>query len=312
MQHTMSACGRGSPGPFRRHRAASRSGETPSPRPRNALAPGLAPGRRLTLNAKVALTVAGAFSVLMACFVAVLLPLQQHQRERVRQRDERLVATLREKYERDLVYDILSQNRESLALDAAAFCRQPGLLWITVQAKGMTLSGTADADSKRRLLEGVPEVDPADGAALMIGERGAAGLVAADGRASALPDIPPERLAPWSVGTVHEPSGRFHEIRWPTGVAALHSDTPLMAADQVFGRLHVVYSLAEVERAERRPTTALPRRWPPWAGSSASRGSTRSCAGTPSSRTRRSASPRRISRKAWPSSTAGSKSRTGQ
>ena len=48
----------------------------------------------------------------------------------------------------------------------------------------------------------------------------------------------------------------------------------------------------------------------PRRSSSASRASTPSCAGTPSSPTRRSSSPRRSSTRGWRSSTAGSRSRT--
>src|SRR5260370_39228466 len=84
--------------------------------------------RDLSLNWNVALTVTAAVSGIMIIFLLVFVPFQRQQRTRLLSRDQRLLSVLREKYTRDLISDVLSENQHSLAADIADFARQPKIL----------------------------------------------------------------------------------------------------------------------------------------------------------------------------------------
>src|SRR5207253_1965622 len=82
--------------------------------------------------------------------------------------------------------------------------------------------------------------------AVMIGEGGIAVLVGDGGRAEPVPQrIPMARLP-----ALEDARGApvFQELPWPGG-SALHHHADLKAAEDVFGRLHVVYSLAELRHS---------------------------------------------------------------
>jgi len=209
--------------------------------------------RGLSLNAKVGLAVTGVFAVILAAFIAALIPFQRAERRRALDRDQRLIEVLRTKYERDLVYDLLSQNRESLVVDLADLARQPGIVWVAVEASRLSVSGTSDPALVTSLLaEAAPPAG--DGRpALMLGEGGAA-LVSEGGRALPIEGPVATDRVPAIHGTPGEHGASLHEVDWPGG-GALHYQSDLQAADDVFGRLHIVTSLADLQRAEARTRT---------------------------------------------------------
>jgi two-component system nitrogen regulation sensor histidine kinase NtrY len=202
--------------------------------------------RDLTLRGKLTLTLAAVFGLVVAAFLLVLLPLQAQQRVRLLEQDERLLATLREKYHRDLIYDVVSENRESLAIDLAELARQPGIVWARLEADQQDVSATGEP----RLIQGlVPEaaaLDLAQAPVLVVQQDGGARLLGAGGRPLAQGlRVAVERLPrfPAAAGVP------FRQATW-NGDLVLRSVAPLTAADEVYGRLHIVYSLAELERAE--------------------------------------------------------------
>ena len=73
------------------------------------------------------------------------------QRQRLLDQDQRLLSTLRRNYEREFIYDLLSRNRESLAVHLADLAGQEGILWARVEAGGLDLGATADPATIRRL-----------------------------------------------------------------------------------------------------------------------------------------------------------------
>ena len=101
------------------------------------------PLRDLTLNWKVGLTLTVAFAAIAVLFLLVLIPFQREQRQRILDRDQRLLSILREKYQRDLIYDVLSENTESLAVDLADLAAQPGIVWVRLSDRDLKLAATA-------------------------------------------------------------------------------------------------------------------------------------------------------------------------
>src|SRR6185436_5794933 len=125
-------------------------------RPVRDQARGLAGRRRMTaqlgLKGKVGATLAAAFAALIGTFLLLLLPLERQQRRRLEERDHRLLSTLKEKYQRDLIYDILSENEESLAANLSDLALQPGIVWVRLEAPGRVWDVTGDRGLMGRLL----------------------------------------------------------------------------------------------------------------------------------------------------------------
>jgi len=106
----------------------------------------------LSLKWKTGLTVALALATLLSVFLLLLLPFERQQHRRLLEREQRLLATLREKYERDIIYDILSETEESLALTLAALCREPGIVWARLDHDRRQLLVTADETLAQALI----------------------------------------------------------------------------------------------------------------------------------------------------------------
>ena len=213
--------------------------------------------RDLSLKWKVTLTLAVAFVSIVTVFLLALVPFETDQRLRLLDRDQRLVSILREKYQRDLIYDVLSENEASLAANLADLARQPGVLWARVAAGGLELSASAD----RRLLEGalapqgLPSPPAPEELVLLVGADGRASVIGPGGRpvvaGLAASDMKLPLLGPSPPGPAH-----FEEIAWG-GELALRHGAELRAAEEVFGRLDLVYSLAELRRSESLTRTIL-------------------------------------------------------
>lgn len=208
--------------------------------------------RDLRLEGKVALLLATVFVAIVAVFLGVLLGVQREQRLRLLDHDRRLISTLREKYDRDFIYDALSRNDESLAVDAADLARQPGIVWIRVEQNGTSLMATADPAAIRRVLKGDHEELP-EGVVLLVREEGGELVGSGGRRLAARVSVIRERLPAWHGGTN---DGSFTEISWG-GARTLYSVAALRAADEVYGRLHILYSLAELGRGEARTRTVF-------------------------------------------------------
>jgi signal transduction histidine kinase len=202
----------------------------------------------LSLNAKVTLTLVAAFVSIVAAFLSFLVPFLAEQRASLLERDKRLLSTLRDSHERDFIYDLLSENEESLAVHLADLAGQRGLLWARVEADGIDLAATADRESIRDLLgdEAAPfAAEPT--LALLVRANGEADLVGAGGRPllraravprEGLPVWKPPASEPWS-----------EDILW-NGRSVLYFGSKLAAAGEPFGRLHLLYSLADVQRSQ--------------------------------------------------------------
>jgi two-component system nitrogen regulation sensor histidine kinase NtrY len=202
----------------------------------------------LRLNAKVTLTLVAVFASIVAAFFVFLVPFLREQRASLLEKDKRLLSTLRESYERDFIYDLLSENEESLAAHLADLARQRGLLWARVESEDVDLAATADRATMRRLLGDDARASEAEAsAALLVRRDGRADLVGSGGRPPlSTHRVAPEALPTWTAARKGAP---FEELRG-NGRAVLSFVTELAAADEPFGRLHMVYSLAELERSE--------------------------------------------------------------
>jgi hypothetical protein len=88
--------------------------------------------RDLSLHAKVTLTLTVVFASIVAAFLVFLVPFLREQRESLIEKDERLLSTLRESYAREFIYDLISENEESLAAHLGDLAAQRGLLWVRV------------------------------------------------------------------------------------------------------------------------------------------------------------------------------------
>ena len=203
--------------------------------------------RDLSLKAKVTLTLAAVFLAIGAGFLFFLLPFLRVQQERLLEKDKRLLTTLRNNYERDFIYDLLSENEESLGIHLADLAGQEGVLWARIEAPDADLGATADRRSLRRLLgEAVTPFEDEKTLVLLVRRDERADLVGAGGR-PLLPGqvVLSDALPPWSRAV----ATGFERTRWG-GQPVLHFVAELRAADQPFGRLHVLYSLAHIERSE--------------------------------------------------------------
>jgi len=212
--------------------------------------------RDLRLNAKVTLTLTVVFALVVAAFLMLLVPFLREQRASLIEKDKRLLSTLRAGYERDFIYDLLSENADSLSVHLADLAAQPGLLWARLEAEGVDLAATADPRAIRELLgDDAAPFAAEPGLVLLVRKDGEGLLVGAGGRALlskrglVTESLPVLRGAP---GT--EPV--FEEVRFGGG-RALSLATRLAAADEPFGRLHLLYSLAELDRREALTRTLV-------------------------------------------------------
>ena len=108
--------------------------------------------RDLSLRGKVTLTLTAVFTGSVAVLLLALIPILGEQRQRLLEQDRRLLTTLRRNYERDFIYDLLSENRESLAQHLADLAGQEGIVWARIEADEIDLGATASASAIRRLL----------------------------------------------------------------------------------------------------------------------------------------------------------------
>jgi PAS domain S-box-containing protein len=202
----------------------------------------------LSLRAKVTLTLLGVFAASAALLVLVLVPLLREQRERLLDQDRRLLTTLRHNYERNFIYDLLGGNRDSLAAHLADLAGQEGIVWARIEGPGLDLAATADAAAIRRLLG--PEAAPflaEPGLALLLEEDGSTRLVGRGGR-PLLEGRRVEREAT-PASAVRPSADAFSETTWG-GERVLALAATLSAAGESFGRLHLLYSLAPLQRSE--------------------------------------------------------------
>ena len=112
----------------------------------------------LSLRGKVALALALVFLGSLGVLLLVLSPVLGEQRQRLLEQDRHLLSTLRRNYEREFVYDLLSRNRESLAVHLADLASQEGLLWARIQSGDLDLGASADRAVVLRLIG--PDAEP--------------------------------------------------------------------------------------------------------------------------------------------------------
>ena len=205
--------------------------------------------RDLSLRGKVTLTLAAVFTGSAAVLLLALVPILGEQRQRLVEQDRRLLTTLRRNHERAFIYDLLSENRESLAVHLQDLAGQEGIVWTRIEADGLDLGATASLSAIRRLLgdEAQPLLDE-PGVVLFVDRQGRAELVGVGGR-PLLADLRVPREAARPAQGAEPGDDEFRETTWG-GERVLALSATLSAAGQPFGRLHLFYSLAPLERSE--------------------------------------------------------------
>jgi PAS domain S-box-containing protein len=206
--------------------------------------------RDLSLRGKVTLTLAAVFTGSVVVLLLALIPILREQRERLMEQDRRLLTTLRRNYERYFIYDLLAENRDSLAVQLGALVGQEGVVWARIEAEGLDLGATADPGAIRRLLgeDAGPFLDePA--LFLLVDQDGRAELVGAGGR-TLLPDLRVRREAAPPGEGAEEAGDQFRETSWGGQPVLALTSSLSVAGLRPFGRLHLFYSLAPLERSE--------------------------------------------------------------
>jgi PAS domain S-box-containing protein len=202
----------------------------------------------LSLNAKVTVTLVAAFVSIVGAFLLFMVPFLAEQRASLLEKDQRLLATLRDSHERDFIYDLLSENEESLAAHLVDLAGQRGLLWARVESDGIDLAATADREVINELLgeegaafAGEPTL------ALLVRASGEADLVGSGGK----PLLKARRVAREALPAWKPASSeaRFEDILWHER-PVLYFVSKLAAAGEPFGRLHLLYSLADLQRSQ--------------------------------------------------------------
>jgi PAS domain S-box-containing protein len=206
--------------------------------------------RDLSLRGKVALALATVFVFSATALLAALLPVLAEQRQRLLEQDRRLLSTLRRAYEREFIYDQLQANRESLAVHLADLAGQEGILWARVEAGDLDLGATADGPTILRMAgaDAAPFAGKA-GVVLLVDRDGEADLVGPGGRPLlAGRSVQREEARPAGGGP---PPGQdeFREAVF-AGQRVLALVATLSAAGEPYGRLHLLKSLAPLERSE--------------------------------------------------------------
>jgi len=211
----------------------------------------------LSLRGKVALALALVFLGSLGVLLLVLSPVLGEQRQRLLEQDRRLLSTLRRNYEREFVYDLLSRNRESLAVHLADLASQEGLLWARIQSGDLDLGASADRAVVLRLIG--PDAEPyvgRPGVVLLVDRDGEADLVGPGGR----PLLQGRRAAreePRAEGSGPAPGqDDFRETAFGD-VHVLSLAATLQAAGEPYGRLHLLKSLQPLERSERLTRSLL-------------------------------------------------------
>ena len=207
--------------------------------------------RDLSLRRKVTLTLAAVFLFSVGALLLVLVPVLARQRQRFLDQDKRLLSTLRRNYERDFIYDLLSRNRESLALHLGGLAGQEGILWTRVEAGDLDLGATADPGVVRRLVGSDAEAYLGKpGVVLLVNRDGEADLVGPGGR-PLLPGRHVEREETRPAGGAPAPGpDEFREAVFG-GQRVLALVATLSAAGEPYGRLHLLKSLAPLEQSQR-------------------------------------------------------------
>ncbi|MGE5125631.1 MAG: ATP-binding protein [Betaproteobacteria bacterium] len=206
--------------------------------------------RDLSLRGKVTLTLALVFAGSVAALLTALAPVLGEQRQRLLDQDKRLLSTLRRNNERYFIYDQLFHSRDSLAVHLEDLAGQEGILWARVEAPELDLGATADPATIRRLMG--DEAEPylgQPGVVLLVDQDGEADLVGPGGRQLlAGRQVRREEVRPSSV-----PGPGQDDFREATfaGQRVLALTSTLAAAGELYGRLHIVKSLAPLERGER-------------------------------------------------------------
>ena len=205
--------------------------------------------RELSLRGKVTLALVGAFVISVTALVLMLAPVLAAQRQRLIDQDRRLLSTLRRNYERDLIYDQLFGNRESLGVHLADLASQEGILWVRLAAGPLDLGATADDTTILRLLgqEARPFLAE-QGAVLLIGPDGEADLVGPGGRRLIAGRQVSRADLPGVSGARLPGRDDFREAVFG-GRPVLVLDTTLSAAGDPYGRLQILKSLVPLERS---------------------------------------------------------------
>ncbi len=204
----------------------------------------------LSLRGKVALALTIVFLGSVLVMLLVLVPFLAEQRQRLLEQDRRLLSTLRRSYERDFIYDLLSRNRESLAVHLADLALQEGLVWVRVESGDLDLGASGDRGVVSRLVG--PDADPflgRPGVVLLVDREGEADLVGPGGR----PLLSGRRVTREEPRAAEGgPAPGQDEFRELTtfGERVLALTSTLQAAGEPYGRLHVMKSLAPLERSE--------------------------------------------------------------
>jgi nitrogen fixation/metabolism regulation signal transduction histidine kinase len=198
-----------------------------------------------SLRGKIALVLAAVLFGVLSVFLAVLLPLERQQHDTLVDRYQRLLTTLRERYERDVIYDILGENDDSLALTLSALAHEPEILWAKVEHDGAAMLLTTDDQVVTALVGS--DVGPLQGDALAVRGDGTVARISTGGLLTPVPTAPDSVRWPGVEGA--QVAGTFSEGR-VQGRAVLVHRSPLKAAEQGFGQFEIVGSLADVQRAE--------------------------------------------------------------
>jgi len=204
----------------------------------------------LSLRAKVALALMIVFLGSVGVMLLVLVPFLADQRQRILDQDRRLLSTLRRNYEREFIYDLLSRNRESLAIHLADLASQEGLVWVRVESGDLDLAASGDRGVVTRLVG--PDANPfvgRPGVVLLVDRDGEADLVGPGGR-PLLSGRQVTREEPRAIDGGPPPGqDEFRELTWG-GERVLSLTATLQAAGEPYGRLQVMKSLAPLERSE--------------------------------------------------------------
>ncbi len=206
--------------------------------------------RDLSLRGKVTLTLALVFLFSLTALLLALAPVLAAQRQRLLEQDKRLLSTLRRNHEREFIYDQLQGNRNSLALHLAYLADEEEVLWARLEAGGLDLAATADSGLISRLLG--PEAGPFLGrphVVLLVNREGEADLVGPGGRpllagrhVTRPEAVPPGRTPPPGQDEFREALFGGHRV--------LALEATLSAAGESYGQLHLLQSLAPLERSE--------------------------------------------------------------
>jgi PAS domain S-box-containing protein len=206
--------------------------------------------RDLSLRGKVALALALVFLFSLGALLLALAPVLAGQRQRLLEQDKRLLSTLRRNHEREFIYDQLQGNRDSLALHLQDLAGQEEILWARLEASGLDLGATADPAVISSLLG--PDAAPFLGrphVVLLVSGDGEADLVGSGGRPLlAGRRVKREEARPPAAAP---PAGQdeFREAEF-AGQRVLALAATLAAAGESYGRLHLLKSLAPLERSE--------------------------------------------------------------